>query len=124
MAKRRMFNKDIVMTDRFCSLPVSSRCLYYELAMNADDDGFIGNPKLILRMLGFNEDDLKILISKEYIIPFESGIIVITNWKQHNNIQKDRYTPTIYIKEKSLIEENQNKGYYIKSDNQQFFPQK
>ena len=106
-----MFCKDIVITDKFCSLPVSSRCLYFELAMQADDDGFIGNPKLILRMLGFNEDDLKLLIAKEYVIPFESGIVVITHWRQHNNIPKDRYTPTIHISEKDILKIGKNKEY-------------
>lgn len=111
MARRRMFCKDIVITDKFCSLPVSSRCLYFELAMQADDDGFIGNPKLILRMLGFNEDDLKLLIAKGYVIPFESGIVVITHWRQHNNIPKDRYTPTIHTAEKDILKIGKNKEY-------------
>lgn len=123
MARRRMFSKDIVITDKFITMPATSRCLYFELAMQADDDGFVSNPKIILRMLGFNEADLKILIINEYVIPFESGVVVITHWKQHNNIPKDRYTPTIYTKEKSLLKEGKNKEYLIEDSVQQFFPQ-
>lgn len=123
MAKRRMFSKDIVITDKFITMPVSSRCLYFELAMQADDDGFISNPKIVLRMLGFNETDLKILFVHGFVIPFESGVVVITHWKQHNSIPKDRYTPTIYTQEKALLKEGQNKEYLIENNNQQFFPQ-
>ena len=123
MARRRMFSKDIVITDKFITMPATSRCLYFELAMQADDDGFVSNPKIILRMLGFNEADLKILIINEYVIPFDSGVVVITHWKQHNNIPKDRYTPTIYTKEKSLLKEGKNKEYLIEDSVQQFFPQ-
>ena len=123
MARRRMFSKDIVITDKFITMPATSRCLYFELAMQADDDGFVSNPKIILRMLGFNEADLKILIINEYVIPFESGVVVITHWKQHNNIPKDRYTHTIYTKEKSLLKEGKNKEYLIEDSSQQLFPQ-
>ena len=76
MARRRMFSKDIVITDKFITMPATSRCLYFELAMQADDNGFVSNPKIILRMLGFNEADLKILIINEYVIPFESGVVL------------------------------------------------
>lgn len=123
MARRRMFSKDIVITDKFITMPATSRCLYFELAMQADDDGFVSNPKIILRMLGFNESDLQILIINNYVIPFESGVIVITHWNQHNSIPKDRYTPTIYSKEKSLLENGENKEYILKENNQQFFQQ-
>lgn len=108
MANRRMFSKDIVLTDKFCEMPVTSRCLYYELSMQADDDGFVGNPKLILRMLGYQVSELEILFNKGFVIPFESGIVVITHWNKHNNIPKDRYKPTIYKNEKKLLENAEN----------------
>lgn len=123
MAKRRMFSKDIVVTDKFITMPSTSRCLYFELAMQADDDGFVSNPKIILRMLGFNEADLQILFVNGYVIPFESGVVVITHWKQHNHIPKDRYTPTIYTQEKAMLSNGENKEYILKADNQQFFQQ-
>lgn len=123
MAKRRMFSKDVVITDKFITMPATSRCLYFELAMQADDDGFVSNPKIILRMLGFNEADLKILFINNYVIPFESGVVVITHWKQHNSIPKDRYTPTIYTQEKALLSQGENKEYVLGTNNQQFFPQ-
>ncbi len=123
MARRRMFSKDIVVTDKFITMPTTSRCLYFELAMQADDDGFVSNPKILLRMLGFNESDLQILFINKYVIPFKSGVVVITHWKQHNSIPKDRYTPTVYTEEKALLKEKKNKEYFLEDSCQQFFPQ-
>ena len=94
MAKKRMFSLDIIDTDLFQEMPQTSRLLYYELCMRADDDGFVGSPKKIQRMVGCSEDDFKVLISKQFIIPFETGIVVIKHWKIHNYIQKDRYKET------------------------------
>jgi hypothetical protein len=79
--------------------------------MRADDDGFINNPKKIQRMIGASDDDLKVLCMKRFIIPFESGIVVIKHWKIHNYIRNDRYKPTVYTKEKSLIETKDNGAY-------------
>ena len=113
MERRRMFNLDIIDTDLFIEMPQSSRLLYYELCMRADDDGFVGSPKKIQRMVGCSEDDFKVLISKQFIIPFETGIVVIKHWKIHNYIQKDRYKETIYIDEKSQLHQEEN-GMYTK----------
>lgn len=96
MAKKRMFAISIVDSDSFLDMPLSAQALYFHLGMRADDDGFINNPKGILRAISCNEDDLKLLITKNFVICFDSGIIVITHWKQHNTIQNDRYTPTNY----------------------------
>lgn len=81
--------------------------------MSADDDGFVGNPKTIKLISGATDDDLKILIAKQFIIPFDSGVIVIKDWRIHNYIQKDRYNKTQYLEEKSqlFVEEN---GAYTK----------
>lgn len=103
MAERRMFAKTIIDSDQFLDMPLSSQCLYFHLSMRADDDGFINNPKRIQRMIGSSDDDLKLLIAKQFIIPFESGIVVIKHWKIHNYIQKDRYKETIYKEEKSQL---------------------
>lgn len=103
MANRRMFSLDVVGTDKFLELPVTAQCLYFHLGMRADDDGFISSPKQILKMLSCTNGDMKILAENGYIIPFESGIIVIRHWKQNNYIQSDRYKKTRYIKEKSML---------------------
>lgn len=94
MANRRMFSADVVCTDRFVEMPSSTQALYFQLGMKADDDGFISSPRQITRMVGAAEDDLKLLAAKGFIIPFESGVVVISDWKINNLIRKDRYTPT------------------------------
>jgi hypothetical protein len=103
IAQRRMFSLKVVDTDLFLEMPVSARLLYYDLNMRADDDGFVASPKKIQRMIGCSDDDLKILIAKQLIIPFETGICVVKHWKVHNYIQKDRYEETRYLQEKSSI---------------------
>ena len=113
MAERRMFAKTIIDSDLFLDMPMSTQCLYFHLNMRADDDGFINNPKKIQRMIGCGDDDLKLLIAKQFVIPFESGIVVIKHWKVHNYIQKDRYKETFYKKEKSLLQTDKNKEYFI-----------
>ena len=74
-------------------MPLSTQCLYFHLNMRADDDGFIGNPKRIARLIGSSEDDLKLLIVKKFVLTFENGVIVIKHWKMHNTLQNDRRTP-------------------------------
>jgi len=101
MANRRMFSKEIVGSDKFLDLPVSSRELYFQLGMYADDDGFV-TPKKVIRMVGSSDDDIKVLLTKGFIIPFESGVIVIRHWKENNYIQADRRKPTIYQEEYGL----------------------
>ena len=111
MAERRMFAKTIIDSDAFLDMPLSTQSLYFHLSMRADDDGFINNPKKIQRMIGCCDDDLKLLIAKNFIIPFESGIVVIKHWKIHNYIQKDRYTPTKYVEEKNSLVLKKNGAY-------------
>lgn len=108
-----MFSKKIVETDFFMEMSPTAKLLYFYLNMSADDDGFVGNPKTIKLISGATDDDLKILIAKQFIIPFESGVVVIKDWKIHNYIQKDRYNQTQYLDEKKqlLVEEN---GTYTK----------
>ena len=99
MAKKRMFSLSVVDTDDFLEMPISSRLLYYELGMRADDDGFVDNCKKILTFTGLKQDDMKVLIAKNFVIPFESGVIVIRHWRMNNYLQKDRTKPTIHQKE-------------------------
>ena len=106
MAQKRMFNLKIIDTDLFLEMSASARLLYYDLSMRADDDGFVASPKKIQRMIGASDDDLKILIAKQFIIPFETGICVIRHWRIHNYIQKDRYQETLYLEEKAKIQDD------------------
>lgn len=113
MAERRMFAKKITESDAFLDMPSSTQMLYFHLSMNADDDGFVNNPKKIQRMCGASDDDFKLLIAKSFVILFESGIIVIKHWKMHNYIQSDRYRPTDYVDEKSMLGVKKNKVYTL-----------
>ena len=113
MAERRMFAKTIIDSDAFLDMPLSTQSLYFHLSMRADDDGFINNPKKVQRMIGCADDDLKLLIAKNFIIPFESGIVVIKHWKIHNYIRNDRYKETVYQEEKALLETKENKAYTL-----------
>ena len=97
MAERRMFSKQIVDSDAFLNMPLSSQVLYFHLAMRADDDGFINNTQKIMRMIGASPDDFNILVAKKFILTFDSGVIVIKHWLMHNYIINDRYKPTNYI---------------------------
>lgn len=111
MAQRRMFSKKITDTDLFLEMPLSSQALYFHLNMHADDDGFVANAKTIKRMTGASEDDLKILLAKQFIFSFESGVVVIKDWKIHNYIRKDTYNSTIYGDEKQELVEDSNGAY-------------
>ena len=115
MAKRRMFSLDVVDTDTFLDLPVSSQSLYFHLGMRADDDGFVSSPKRITAMVNASNDDLKLLIAKGFVIPFDSGVCVIRDWKVNNYIQRDRYVPTLYYEEKKHLS-CEKSGRYNYSD--------
>ena len=106
-----MFAKTIVTSDAFLDMPLSARCLYFTLGMFADDDGFVNNPKSIMRQVGASVDDMNILIGKRFILTFESGIIVIKHWKIHNYIAKDRYKETKYIDEKNSLSLDEKGAY-------------
>ena len=113
MASRRMVNIRIIDSDNFLELPLSTQALYFHLLLRADDDGFINNPKRIQRLIGGSEDDFKLLIAKQYILTFNSGVIVIKHWKMHNYIKKDRYHETDCISEKNMLYEDENKTYTL-----------
>ena len=115
MADKRMFSKSIIESDLFIDMPVSARLLYYDLGMRGDDDGFVDSPKRVLRMTGASDDDLKILIVKQFLIPFDSGVVVIRHWKLHNYIRSDRYKPTRYQAEKKLLYLDETNVYCLLS---------
>lgn len=110
MAQRRLFSPDIICSDDFLEMPTSSRDLYVQLAIRADDDGFV-SPRGIMKLLGSSEDDLKVLIAKRFLLEFESGVIVIKHWLIHNTIRKDRYKSTRYLEEKSSLRVKENGAY-------------
>lgn len=111
MAERRMFAKTVIDSDAFLEMPLSAQSLYFHLSMRADDEGFVGNPKKIQRMIGASDDDCKLLVMKSFIIVFDSGIIVIKHWKIHNYIRSDRFKETVYVGEKSMLSLNENNSY-------------
>ncbi len=102
MANRRMFSKSVTNNDKFTEMPSDAQSLYFHLGMNADDEGFI-TPKGMMRMINVGDDALKLLIAKGFVIPFDSGILVISHWKENNYIQNDRFTPTLYEFERSKL---------------------
>lgn len=111
-----MFAKSIVLSDAFLDMPLSARCLYFTLGMLADDDGFIGNPKSIMRQCGASQDDMIILLQKRYILSFESGVIVIKHWRLNNYLQGDRHKTTTYVEEKSELALDEKGAYTEKKD--------
>ena len=111
-----MFSKTIMGSDAFTDMPASTQILYVHLSLQADDDGFLGNPRKIQRMIGCSSDDLSKLVDENFIISFPSGVIAITHWKINNQIKKDRYRETIYLKEKALLYETETKAYELKKD--------
>ena len=113
MAQRRMFAKTIVDSDAFLEMPQSSQLLYFHLSMRADDDGFVNQPKAIMRVCGAKDDDLRILVAKKFIIPFESGVVVIKHWRINNYLRSDRYVGTTYQEEKSMLFLDENNAYSL-----------
>lgn len=113
MAQKRMFALSVIDSDEFLDLPLSAQALYFHLSMRADDDGFINNHKRIKRTIGCSDKDLHSLINSKFIIPFDSGVIVIRHWKMHNYIQKDRYKETVYSNEKALLTTTESNVYSL-----------
>lgn len=111
MAQKRMFSKKITDSDKFLDLPLSAQALYFHLNMHGDDDGFVDNTKTVKRMLGASDGDLRLLMDQNFIIPFESGIVVIKDWRIHNYIPKDRYRPTIHGNEFNRLMTAENGSY-------------
>lgn len=118
MAEKRMFAKTIIDSDAFLDMPLSTQALYFHLSMRADDEGFVNNPRRLMRTIGAADDDLKVLIGKKFVIPFETGVCVIKHWKIHNYIRADRLKETVYKEEKSLITVKKNGAYSLGVDSQ------
>jgi len=115
VAQRRMFSKKVTDTDVFLDMPLSTQALYFHLNMHADDDGFIDNTKTIQRMIGSSDDDRKLLVAKQFLLPFENGVVVIKDWRVHNYIRKDTYNQTMYPNELEQLNINDS-GQYERQD--------
>ena len=113
MAERRMFTKKITDDDNFTSLSASAQALYFHLNTCADDDGFNNQVSIAMFKAHASVDDLKVLLAKNYVIRFESGVIVIKHWRMHNTLRKDRYTPTSFQEELKQLGIKDNGAYTL-----------
>lgn len=113
MAERRMFNKKITDSDAFIEMSSATQALYFHLNQSADDDGFNNQVQLAMWKAHASVDDLKVLLAKNYIIRFESGVIVIKHWRMHNTLRKDRYTPTNFQEELKQLGIKDNGAYTL-----------
>lgn len=113
MANKRMFSMTIVDSDAFLDMPASAQLLYFHLNMRADDDGFIGNPRRIMNIVGCKDDDMKILIAKNFVLLFDTGVIVIKHWRMHNTLSVGRYKETSYLDEKETLLLKNNGAYSL-----------
>ena len=117
MAQKRMFRLDVLETDAFMEMPLTTQALYFWLGLNADDDGFIGNPNMVTRNVGASSDDLKLLIAKGFLIQFADGVVVVKHWRMHNTLSANRYKETKYLEDKSILKIKDNKAYSLNSGN-------
>jgi len=113
MAVRRMFSLNVVDSDAFLDMPLTSQALYFHLSMKADDDGFVNSPKKIQRLIGATDGDAEILVTRKFIIPFQTGVIVIRHWRLNNYLRADRYNPTVFQAEKSMLSTDENGAYFL-----------
>ena len=122
MAEKRMFTKKITDDDSFISMPSSAQALYFHLNQGADDDGFTRQISMAMYKAHASEDDLRVLLSKNYIIRFESGVIVIKHWRMHNTLRKDRYTPTSHQEELELLGIKKDGAYTLNLESAERLP--
>lgn len=116
MASKRAFSLSVIDSDAFLDMPLTAQALYFHLVMRADDDGFVDSPKKIQRIVRASEDDLRVLIGKQFLIPFDTGVLVIKHWRIHNVIRKDMYKPTLCGEEKAMLEEDSAGLYRIRTE--------
>ena len=118
MAERRMFAKSVINSGRFLMMPPSSRLLYYDLGMAADDDGVV-EAYSVLRTTGATEEDLRVLCSKQYITILNNEFVsYINDWKRNNLIRQDRYQPSAYKELLTKIEAEESKSNSFQAVNQ------
>jgi hypothetical protein len=118
MANKRMFAKTVISTDTFVCMSLSAQALYFHFGINADDDGFIDNPKSIQRMIGSTDEDLKELLSNGYIIQVGYNLYLVKHWRLNNNkIEPKKYNGTVYKKEFANVI-LKNNVYELKNHNE------
>lgn len=115
MRNRRMTSVSVIRSDFFLDMPLSAQALYFQLNAEADDDGIVANPKSVMRLIGANLNDFDILLAKKFLIKFEDGTIAIKHWRVNNTIPKDRYKPTEYQENMSLLYLKDNGIYTLDS---------
>ena len=113
MAKKRMFSLDVVNTDDFLDMPCGAQALYFHFGMHGDDDGFISNPRRIMHAVRGRPRDFQTLVAKGYIIPFDSGVIAVRDWRINNDLKNDRYHETLYAEEKALLTLDDSRRYVL-----------
>ena len=116
MAERRMFSRSVVESDSFLDMPADAQALYLHLCMAADDDGFVANPRSIMRLCGAKDDSMRLLISRKFVLTFEKQdnfVVVIKHWRLNNYIQKDRYRETKYKEFMRELFYDENKSYSL-----------
>ncbi len=111
MANKRMFSLEIIDSDEFLRLTKPAQLLYFHLNMRADDDGFVRNPGTIRSLLNIRKTAYDELVTKNWLIEFKNGVVVVTHWNVHNNLRSDRHKPTLYQKELAHLQEKN--GIYV-----------
>mgnify|MGYP004462323547 FL=1 len=103
MRGKASFAERIVCSNEFLEMSGGAQLLYYTLGMHADDDGFVGSPKPIMRSISATKAELSELLQKKYIISFDDGVLAIRHWFVNNRIRKDTYIPSVHQDKKRLI---------------------
>ena len=78
----------------------------------------MASPKRVAAICGCGADEIKLLVAKGFVVPFDTGIIFIRDWKRNNQIRPDRYTPTQFQQEKRLVTDGMTNG--LPNGNQRF----
>ncbi len=116
MAERRMLSKKVIYKDSFSELPDKAKILYLYLLLEADDDGFVGNSKNVMRICGANKQSLEALILRGFAIRFDSGVIALSHWSAQNKVAKDRYNPTVFAEEFSRLVTDSKGVYHLRDE--------
>ena len=111
MAIKRMFSREVIELLGFDVLSDKAKMGYVYLGLNADDDGFVTNPK----KLGVSKLTVEVLEKAGFIYRFSNGTVLIRHWFVHNTIRKDMYKPTLYAEQKALVILDESKVYQMKS---------
>lgn len=111
MANKRMFTRELLESDKFLELSHNAKVLYFYLNLAADNEGFVNSKQRVMRLCDCSDTDLQELIKGNWVIPFDTGVLVITHWRMHNTLKNDRCN-SIYEREKQLLE-CINKTYFL-----------